>query len=169
MLTRFPTLNYLDESPCFPNDRRLAAAFVEGGLDVERAERDTIRKEEEALREKHRQAFDDMVAAARANPPLPHDPMRFRAVPPGMLVCSYAFVIMDCQNPGVWSDSQAVSHRYVRVYVYTPNTFSPSFSPSVCVCQDCGMDVRAGAVDAAQVLANVSGPPSIRVRIPLEC
>ncbi|MEW5296748.1 MAG: hypothetical protein WDW36_000007 [Sanguina aurantia] len=83
MLTRFPTLNYLDESPCFPNDRRLAAAFVRGGLDVERAERDTIRREEEALRERHRQAFDDMVAAARANPPPPHDPMRFRAVPPG--------------------------------------------------------------------------------------
>lgn len=42
-----------------------------------------IRKEEDQTRERHKKAFDDMVAAAKANPPPPHDPMRFRAVPPG--------------------------------------------------------------------------------------
>ena len=45
--------------------------------------------EEEAERKRHRQAFNDMVAIARAaaaeNPPPPFDPMRFRAVPPGKL------------------------------------------------------------------------------------
>eukprot|EP00951_Prasinocladus_malaysianus_P031186 scaffold297445_cov22-Prasinocladus_malaysianus.AAC.2 len=54
---------------------------------AERAEREVIRAEEDATRERHRKAFDDMVAAARerarTNPPPPHDPMRFRAVPPG--------------------------------------------------------------------------------------
>ena len=31
----------------------------------------------------HRRAFDAMVERARQQPPEPHDPMRFRAVPPG--------------------------------------------------------------------------------------
>lgn len=29
------------------------------------------------------QAFKEMVERARAMPPVPHDPMRFRALPPG--------------------------------------------------------------------------------------
>lgn len=48
--------------------------------------RETIRAEEAAVREGHRQAFDRMVEQARLNPPMPHDPMRFRAVPPGALL-----------------------------------------------------------------------------------
>jgi hypothetical protein len=43
LLARMGQLNYLDDSPCFPKDRRLAVAFVEGGLDAERAMRDQIR------------------------------------------------------------------------------------------------------------------------------
>ena len=43
-------------------------------------------QEEEEYKEQQRQNFN-MVEAARAdaaqNPPPPHDPMRFRAVPPG--------------------------------------------------------------------------------------
>lgn len=45
--------------------------------------RPQIRQEEDETHERHNKAFDDMVAAAKANPPAPHDPMRFRAVPPG--------------------------------------------------------------------------------------
>ena len=56
-------------------------------LQAEQAERAAIFAEEEAERERHRQAFNDMVESARAaaaeNPPPPFDPMRFRAVPPG--------------------------------------------------------------------------------------
>ncbi len=46
-------------------------------------------QEEEDHKEQQRQNFNNMVEAARAeaaqNPPPPHDPMRFRAVPPGTL------------------------------------------------------------------------------------
>jgi hypothetical protein len=47
-----------------------------------------VRQEEDEEREKHRRAFDDMVERARQNPPQPHDPMRFRAVPPGVMLCA---------------------------------------------------------------------------------
>ncbi|KXZ54087.1 hypothetical protein GPECTOR_5g192 [Gonium pectorale] len=84
LLARMPQLNYLDDSPVFPKDRRLAVAFIDGGgLEAERAMRETIRREEEETREAHRRAFDAMVERARQQPPEPHDPMRFRAVPPG--------------------------------------------------------------------------------------
>ncbi|KAK9813292.1 hypothetical protein WJX72_011941 [[Myrmecia] bisecta] len=87
LLVAMPQLNYLDDSPCTDADRRVARAFLVGGLEAERAERAAIRDEEAELREKHRQAFDDMVEAARANaaasPLPPADPMRFRAVPVG--------------------------------------------------------------------------------------
>lgn len=66
-------------------------------LQAEQAERVAIFAEEEAERERHRQAFNDMVAIARAaaaeNPPPPFDPMRFRALPPGKLgkvTCTFA-------------------------------------------------------------------------------
>lgn len=50
ILAAMPCVNYLDDSPCFPKDRRLAQAFCAGGLDAERAERDQIRAEEEQRR-----------------------------------------------------------------------------------------------------------------------
>ncbi len=43
LLARMPALNYLDDAPVFPKDRRLAEAFLEGGLEAERAMRETIR------------------------------------------------------------------------------------------------------------------------------
>ena len=45
LLARMPALNYLDDSPVFPKDRRLAQAFVDGGgVEAERAMRETIRQ-----------------------------------------------------------------------------------------------------------------------------
>ncbi len=41
------------------------------------------RREEDEKRDANRRAFDEMVERARQQPPEPHDPMRFRAVPPG--------------------------------------------------------------------------------------
>lgn len=45
LLVGMPSLNYLDDSPCFPKDRRLAQAFLEGGLEAERAMREQVRRE----------------------------------------------------------------------------------------------------------------------------
>ena len=87
LLAGMPELKYLDESPVFEKDRRLAVAFVKGGVKAEREERDLIRQEEAETRERHRRNFEAMVANAKAkaltDPAPPHDPMRFRAVPPG--------------------------------------------------------------------------------------
>lgn len=64
------------------------ACVPQGGVSAERAEREVLQQEAEATAAAHRQAFDDMVAAARAAPDTaPHDPMRFRAVPPGEESC----------------------------------------------------------------------------------
>jgi len=55
-------------------------------VSAERAEREVLQQEADATAAAHRQAFDDMVAAARAAPTAaagPPDPMRFRALPPG--------------------------------------------------------------------------------------
>eukprot|EP00878_Enallax_costatus_P014331 GHUV01014990.1.p1 GENE.GHUV01014990.1~~GHUV01014990.1.p1 ORF type:complete len:487 (+),score=179.60 GHUV01014990.1:553-2013(+) len=78
-----PQLKYLDDAPVGDQDRRLAAAFMTGGLEAERSERDAIRQEAADKAEQQRRSFDEMVAAAKAAAPVPHDPMRFRAVPPG--------------------------------------------------------------------------------------
>ena len=87
LLAGMPQLKYLDESPVFDKDRRLAVAFVKGGVKAEREERDLIRQEEAETRERHRRNFEAMVANAKekalTDPSPPHDPMRFRAVPPG--------------------------------------------------------------------------------------
>eukprot|EP00899_Mesostigma_viride_P014911 jgi/Mesvir1/23420/Mv21106-RA.1 len=66
LLTVMPQLNYLDDRPAFEEDRRAAVAFSQGGLEAERAMRETIRVEKAAERERHRKAFDDMLEAAKA-------------------------------------------------------------------------------------------------------
>jgi hypothetical protein len=61
-----------------------AAVVLQGGMAAERAEREVMQQEAKATTAAHRQAFDAMVAAARAAPPTGDpDPMRFRAVAPG--------------------------------------------------------------------------------------
>ena len=55
----------MDDSPVFPKDRRLAAAWLKGGVEEEKAERGRIFEDERNERERHRAAFDEMVADAR--------------------------------------------------------------------------------------------------------
>lgn len=66
VISKIPTLKYLDDRPVFDEDRRHAEAFARGGIEEERKERATIKKENEEYHEKNRQAFRDMIAKARA-------------------------------------------------------------------------------------------------------
>lgn len=54
-------LKYLDDRPVFPEDRRAAEAFNQGGLEEERAERRRIKEEESAKHERNMKAFQDMI------------------------------------------------------------------------------------------------------------
>lgn len=63
VINLMPALNYLDDAPVRPRDRRLADAFVRGGFEGERAEREALKAEEAAEAERHRREFDRMVEA----------------------------------------------------------------------------------------------------------
>ncbi|KAG0555939.1 hypothetical protein KC19_11G014400 [Ceratodon purpureus] len=56
-----PTLNYLDESPVFEKERRLAVAFTKGGIEAEKEELKEFKKEQAETREKNRKAFYDLI------------------------------------------------------------------------------------------------------------
>jgi hypothetical protein len=55
----------LDESPIFDKERRLAIAFVEGGLEAEKNMRSIIANEEVATRDRHHKAFEDIKMKAK--------------------------------------------------------------------------------------------------------
>jgi hypothetical protein len=54
-MVAMPALQNLDDMPCFEKERRLAQAFMRGGLQCEASERDAIREEEAAAGERSRQ------------------------------------------------------------------------------------------------------------------
>ncbi|QDZ22788.1 hypothetical protein A3770_08p53060 [Chloropicon primus] len=85
LIGRMPTLNYLDDQPAFPKDRRLALAYLSGGIEGEREERKKINQEEKQKREDRSKEFDRMIAEARERAktnPVKHDPSIFRAKEP---------------------------------------------------------------------------------------
>jgi dynein assembly factor 1 len=47
MISRIPTLKYLDDRPVFDEDRRFAEAWAKGGLEEERKEREAFKKEKD--------------------------------------------------------------------------------------------------------------------------
>lgn len=65
IITKIPTLKYLDDRPVFDDDRRYAEAWSRGGLEEERAERDKIRKEKDAKHEEYHRNFKAMMDKAR--------------------------------------------------------------------------------------------------------
>ena len=65
VVARMRALNYLDDAPVFPKDRRLAEAWARGGVEEERAERGRIFDDEKKHRERQARNFDAMVAEAR--------------------------------------------------------------------------------------------------------
>jgi len=66
VIAKLPGLTYLDDRPVFADDRRNAEAFHRGGWDAERAERDVIKKEKDAEREKYHSNFKAMMDKAKA-------------------------------------------------------------------------------------------------------
>eukprot|EP00659_Diplonema_papillatum_P003393 gene3393-5313_t len=65
MLGRCTGLRYLDDRPVFPDERRCVTAFVAGGLDAERKERETIRQEERDRNDANRRAFKQIIVQAQ--------------------------------------------------------------------------------------------------------
>ena len=65
VVARMRALNYLDDAPVFPKDRRLAEAWARGGVEEERAERGRIFDDEKKHRERQARNFDAMVAEAK--------------------------------------------------------------------------------------------------------
>jgi dynein assembly factor 1 len=65
LISKIPTLKYLDDRPVFAEDRRYAEAFARGGIEEERKERDVLKKEKDDAHWKNHEAFQDMIKKAR--------------------------------------------------------------------------------------------------------
>jgi hypothetical protein len=65
LLGALVSLQNLDDMPCFSKEKRLAAAFMQGGTTAESTLRAEIKLEEEEARAQHRLAFDTMVQQAK--------------------------------------------------------------------------------------------------------
>lgn len=61
LITKIPTLKYLDDRPVFDDDRIFAEAFSKGGFELERKERERIKKEKEDEHWKNHEAFKEML------------------------------------------------------------------------------------------------------------
>lgn len=65
MISSLPNLKYLDDRPVFDEDRRFAEAFSRGGLDEERKERETVKKEKDDAHWRNHEAFREMLRKAK--------------------------------------------------------------------------------------------------------
>ena len=65
LINKFPELTYLDDKPVFPEERRFALAFANGGIEEEKKERQKFKDEEAAKAKKSRDDFEKMLENAR--------------------------------------------------------------------------------------------------------
>lgn len=65
IITKIPTLTYLDDRPVFEDDRRRAEAWSRGGIEEERLEMKRIKKEKDDKHWANHEAFRLMVNKAR--------------------------------------------------------------------------------------------------------
>ncbi|KAG2449026.1 hypothetical protein HYH02_005778 [Chlamydomonas schloesseri] len=63
LVTSIPSLTYLDDRPVFDNERKIAQAWLEGGLEGERAMRNQLKEEEEERSRKNHEFMMQMRAA----------------------------------------------------------------------------------------------------------
>jgi dynein assembly factor 1 len=61
VISKIPTLKYLDDRPVFEEDRRRAEAFTRGGIEEERAEIRRIKKEKDDKHWANHEAFMAMI------------------------------------------------------------------------------------------------------------
>jgi dynein assembly factor 1 len=66
VIAAIPQLKYLDDRPVFDDDRRLAEAFVRGGLDAERDERTKMKNEKQEAHARNAAAFQKLIEDAKA-------------------------------------------------------------------------------------------------------
>lgn len=66
VISKIPSLKYLDDRPVFDEDRRYAEAFAEGGLDAEREERKKVKVEKDEKHQANHDAFKEMIRKAKA-------------------------------------------------------------------------------------------------------
>lgn len=64
-IANMPNLKHLDDRPVFPEDRRCAKAFVKGGVQAERNERQMMEREKQQERMNNHLAFKEMIQKKR--------------------------------------------------------------------------------------------------------
>ncbi|CAD7958212.1 unnamed protein product [Amoebophrya sp. A120] len=65
VIAALPNLSYLDDRPVFKDERRFSEAFVQGGLEAERAERKLHKEEERDAHRKQMESFKRMCDEAK--------------------------------------------------------------------------------------------------------
>mmetsp|Transcript_3447 Transcript_3447/g.8106 ORF Transcript_3447/g.8106 Transcript_3447/m.8106 type:complete len:559 (-) Transcript_3447:211-1887(-) len=65
VIAALPNLSYLDDRPVFKDERRFSEAFVQGGLEAERAERKAHKEEERAQHKRQMDSFKQMCDEAK--------------------------------------------------------------------------------------------------------
>lgn len=61
MINKLPDLDYLNDRPVFPEERRLADAFMKGNREAEREERNLIKEETKQKDKDYQETFKTMI------------------------------------------------------------------------------------------------------------
>lgn len=148
------SLNFLDDSPCFDKERRLAKAFTSGGIAAERELRKQIADEEAEQREANRRSFDIMVERARQHPPQPHEANRFVANPTDGEEGTSAVLAQSSPQPipaGTLLPEAANGEGTPEATMTSGSTTPELPSSSAMAMSMCAVDANQSAADADQI------------------
>ena len=65
VISKIPTIKYIDDKPVFEDEHRFAMAWARGGLDEERKERAKYKQEKEDEQKRQHEEFRAMLERAR--------------------------------------------------------------------------------------------------------